>query len=67
MMRPQFYDKFLCTGDKCTDNCCIGWEIDVDEDSLERYKQVGGELGKRLRENISDRHFALVGDRKSVV
>ena len=60
---PDYYKKFSCIADKCRHSCCIGWEIDVDEDSLERYKQVGGELGKRLRENISDGHFVLIGDR----
>ena len=60
---PDYYKKFCCIADKCRHSCCIGWEIDIDEDSLERYKQVGGELGKRLRENISDRHFALIGER----
>ncbi len=36
---PDFYDKFQCIADKCTDSCCIGWEIDVDEQSQEQYKE----------------------------
>ncbi len=47
MMKPWFYDKFLCIGDKCTDNCCIGWEIDIDKPAMERFAKVPGEFGER--------------------
>ncbi len=50
---PDYYNKFKCIADRCTDSCCIGWEIDIDSDSMERYKRCGGELGQRLSENIS--------------
>lgn len=67
MMRPQFYDKFLCTGDKCTDNCCIGWEIDIDKPAMERFAKVPGAFGERLRSAIHGGEqptFALAsGDR----
>ena len=51
--RPCYYDSFTCTADKCTDNCCIGWEICIDEDTHNYYKSVDGAFGKRLCENIS--------------
>ena len=50
---PDYYKSFSCIADKCKHSCCIGWEIDIDEDTLELYKSIGGELGKRLCENIS--------------
>ncbi len=50
--KPWFYDKFVCTADKCTDNCCIGWEIDIDDVSIERFKNAEGEFGERLRSAI---------------
>lgn len=38
---PDYYDEFQCIADKCSDNCCIGgWEIDIDEDTYERYQQI---------------------------
>lgn len=52
MMRPWFYDSFLCIGGKCTDNCCIGWEIDIDKPAMERFSKVPGEFGERLRSAI---------------
>ncbi len=50
---PDYYGKFKCIADRCTDSCCIGWEIDIDRESIERYKKCGGDLGRRLSENIT--------------
>ncbi len=49
---PDYYSEFSCIADKCRHSCCIGWEIDIDEYTLELYKNIGGELGKRLSDNI---------------
>lgn len=57
---PDFYDSFQCIAGKCTDTCCIGWEIDIDETSAKRYKSVQGEFGEKLRQNIEDGHFKLL-------
>ena len=55
-LKPHFYDKFVCTAGACPDTCCAGWQIVIDEDSLERYKRkkerlesgcVGRSTGKR--------------------
>lgn len=51
--KPDYFDRFRCTASACSDNCCIGWEIDIDEKTAGRYKNVSGELGKKLREMIS--------------
>ena len=37
-IKPSFYDDFKCIASRCKDNCCIGWEIDVDQPTLEKYK-----------------------------
>ena len=61
---PSYYNLFRCTADKCSDNCCIGWEIDNDPDTAAYYKSVKGDFGKRLKENISDENsFILKGER----
>lgn len=59
---PDYYKDFSCIADKCNHNCCIGWEIDIDDDTFDFYKSLNGELGKRLKENIScdgAPHFVL--------
>lgn len=61
---PDFYDSFHCIAGKCTDTCCVGWEIDIDDSSAKRYAKVKGEFGEKLRKNIEDGHFKLLaGDR----
>ena len=53
---PDFYDHFLCIGDSCKDCCCIGWELDIDDDTFEYYKSVPGPFGDRLRGCMSAAH-----------
>ena len=63
--RPSFYDSFSCIGEACKHNCCIGWEIDVDDETAELYASVGGGFGKELSEKIVNeggRHFCLQPD-----
>ena len=43
-VRPDFYDEFRCLADSCRHSCCVGWEIDVDAESLAYYKNIDGEL-----------------------
>ena len=59
LRKPDFYDRFKCIAGRCTDTCCVGWEIDVDEDSQEAYRKVAGAFGDKLRANIEDGHFKL--------
>lgn len=42
MIRRFFtdYNNFICSADKCIDTCCGGWEIEIDEDSLDMYKEL---------------------------
>ena len=50
---PHYYKDFECIADKCKDSCCIGWEIDIDADTMEMYMETEGSLGQELRENIT--------------
>lgn len=60
LRKPDFYDQFQCIASRCSDTCCVGWEIDIDENSLEVYRKVAGAFGERLRANIEDGHFKLL-------
>ncbi|MBO4928831.1 MAG: flagellin lysine-N-methylase [Clostridia bacterium] len=63
---PDYYPAFRCIAGACRHSCCIGWEIDIDEESLARYKAMHDPLGERLRRNISaddPPHFVL-GERE---
>ncbi len=64
---PTYYKKFRCIADKCEHSCCIGWEIDIDEDTLQKYKQLQSGYGAAIKGSISEEdtpHFQLCnGDR----
>lgn len=49
---PDYYPRFRCIAGDCKHSCCIGWEIDIDEDTLETYRTVDGNIGLRLQEHI---------------
>lgn len=50
--KPSFFDQFKCIGSACTDTCCAGWEIEVDETTAEGYLAEKGAFGDRLRREI---------------
>ncbi len=50
---PDYYHKFVCAAGECRHSCCIGWEIDIDEDAAARYAALPGDFGTRLREHIA--------------
>ena len=59
---PNYYDSFRCIAERCRHNCCIGWEIDIDPDTLELYEDIGGDFGLRIKSAISydgEPHFIL--------
>lgn len=49
---PDYYDNFKCIAGKCLHNCCIGWEIDVDEDTFESYVKKNDIFSQKLMKNI---------------
>ena len=63
---PDYYNKFKCIADKCEDTCCAGWEIVIDEETYDIYKNVKGSFGKRLKDEIvedeGEKIFALKGN-----
>ena len=50
---PEYYINFKCIADKCKDNCCIGWEIDVDDATLEKYESLEGASGDAIRATLN--------------
>lgn len=58
---PSYYKKFACIADKCPDTCCAGWEIVVDTESLEHYKNLSESYGEKIRSLI-----AVDGDGDSI-
>ena len=52
LIAPDYYENFACIAGKCRRSCCIGWEIDIDAETLDYYQSVEGAFGERLRAGI---------------
>ena len=67
LFAPTYYKNFKCIADRCEHSCCIGWEIDIDEHTLEKYRYLKDGYGSAILESISQEetpHFCLCeGDR----
>ncbi len=47
------FRDFKCKAGDCRHSCCIGWEIDIDEETYKSYMAEPSEFGDRLRSSIS--------------
>ena len=54
LIAPDHYREFHCIADKCRHSCCIGWEIDIDPATREKYRRIPGNFGARLNAAIDD-------------
>ncbi len=64
---PKYYKEFKCTAQKCTHSCCIGWEIDIDCDTINRYASLSGEYADAIRASVEEGdlpHFRLREDER---
>ena len=62
LFAPKYYKAFRCIADKCSHSCCIGWEIDVDGDTLSIYEGLGEGYGDVIKQSIDGEdtpHFRL--------
>lgn len=59
---PDYYKEFKCIADKCQHTCCKGWEVEIDDVSLERYSDIAY-INEKI-ERTDDNHFKLIEDEK---
>lgn len=59
---PAYYNSFKCIADKCSNSCCVGWEIGVDGDTANKYASLGGELGDEIRAHLCDDVIEMCDD-----
>jgi lysine-N-methylase len=55
---PTFYKDFKCIAQDCPDSCCQGWEVDVDEKSLEYYKTLNHPIKARIDSVLDKDEFS---------
>ena len=64
-LKPDYFEDFKCIAGECPDTCCAGWQIMIDEESLDYYGEAEGAFGKRLRDSIDwqEGAFCQYGER----
>lgn len=50
---PEFFPRFFCKADQCRHTCCQKWEIDIDDETMQKYKNTPDPLGEELQEWIT--------------
>lgn len=61
---PKFYRDFKCIADRCTDSCCIGWEIDIDSATYDKYRLMPENFQKNIAVCDGVAHFVLTEDER---
>ena len=71
IVMPDYSIGFQCIAGKCRHSCCVGWEIDNDDDTYDMYKTVTGPIGEKLKACICppsadepQAHFIMAGEER---
>lgn len=40
ILMPSYVEGFKCIGGDCEDSCCIGWDIDIDKKTFQKYSRT---------------------------
>ncbi len=49
---PDYYKDFSCIAGDCPATCCAGWQIVIDDRTLEKYRKMETPFGNRLANSI---------------
>lgn len=68
LLVPQYMKQFSCIGSACEDSCCIGWRVNIDEETYKKYKKTSDAELKplfaknvtRQRSNASSKSYAKI-------
>lgn len=51
---PKYYKDFKCIADRCAHSCCVGWRVELDEATSEKYKNAKGRYAEELRRYVRE-------------
>jgi lysine-N-methylase len=53
MILPTYANEFRCIGSLCDDTCCVGWLVEIDQETYEKYQTLpAGPLRTQLDESV---------------
>ncbi len=53
IIKPKYFDSFKCVADRCPDTCCAGWDVEIDDESADRYKKESGKLKEYFDDHLT--------------
>ena len=59
---PAYYPLFHCLMNRCRHSCCVGWEIDIDENTYQKYAALdadGADICSHIEKGESGAHIVL--------
>ena len=59
----NYYPKFKCIADKCKHTCCAGWEMNIDGESLDGYKNDKSPYSPTLKNGINFKKSKFKSDK----
>ena len=61
-VQMKIFKQFKCDGSKCNSHCCKGWRITVDNDTFEKYRELGLEEFFKYNDEIKQNMFIMTSD-----
>ena len=52
LFAPAYYKQFRCIADKCKHSCCVGWKIEIDDKTYNKYTLLNGGYGECIKSSI---------------
>ncbi len=52
LFAPKYFSEFKCIADRCKHSCCVGWEINIDENTYGKYSSLLCGYGEKIRNSI---------------
>ena len=59
----NYYPKFKCIAGKCKHTCCAGWEMCIDKESLDAYKNEASGFATTLANGINFKKSKFKSDK----
>lgn len=53
IIKSGAYDSFACIASACPDSCCQLWDVEIDSESLARYRVLPAPLGDSIRAHLA--------------
>ena len=52
-LQPEYVRQFQCDGTLCNAQCCRGWNIQLDEGAMERFRKGPGDLSREIFSHVA--------------